>query len=186
MVKHGVLFLKIGIVSDTHDNLPYTKKIIQALLSREIEVLIHLGDFTSPFTARFIHELINGKISTVIAVLGNNDGDILALSNLFNKYGWQLNHSSSIIELAGKKFYLMHGTGSADFTEKIARSVFEKLDVDAVLYGHTHIPRFERIGNRILLNPGEACGYIVGKISAALLNTRDLSVEFVELQDKMY
>lgn len=179
----GVLILKIGVISDTHDNLSFTKKIIQVLLNNEIEALIHLGDFTSPFTVRFIHELINGSVNTVIAVLGNNDGDILSISKLFNQYGWQLNPSPCIVEIEGRKFYLMHGTGPIDFTEKIVRSVFEKLDVDAVLYGHTHMARYERAGSKILLNPGEVCGYIAGKVSAALLETRDQSVEFIELQN---
>lgn len=173
--------LRIGVISDTHDHLPYTKRAIQQLLDREIELLIHLGDFTSPFTVRLIHELIKSRVDRVFAVLGNNDGDVLSLSKLFNQYGWYLNPSPTIIEIDSKRFYLMHGNGPADFTERVARSAFEKLDVDVVLYGHTHIAKYEKCGNRIILNPGEVCGYITGKSSIAILDTKDQSVEFIEL-----
>lgn len=75
----------------------------------------------------------------------------------------------------------MHGYSSTDFTEKLARAVLEKLDVDGVFYGHTHRLLIDRIGDRILLNPGEVCGYLTGRSTVVILDTRDLSTRVIEL-----
>lgn len=171
----------IGVISDSHDNLSNLTKALKLLLEKRVEAIIHLGDIISPFVVKHIRKLLEGVEVKLIAILGNNDGDTLSLFKLFNEYSWSLYQSPSVVEVDGKVLYLMHGFGSIDFTEKLVYSVFKQLDVDVVLYGHTHVPRFERVGGRVLLNPGEVCGYLTGKPSVAIMDTKDLSVEFIYL-----
>lgn len=176
--------MQIGIISDSHDNVPLVTRAINILIDNGVDEIIHLGDIISPFIPRFIKkELDNRGVSIrITSVLGNNDGDIYMLSKLFNEYGWRLLSSPCIVEYENKRFYLMHGYGSIDFTEKLAKTVFENLDVDAVLYGHTHKLVIERRSGKLLLNPGELCGYLTGRSTIAVLDTRDLSTKVIDLK----
>jgi len=41
----------IGIISDTHDNIYLIDEVINQLNKREINLVLHAGDYVSPFTA---------------------------------------------------------------------------------------------------------------------------------------
>ena len=42
--------MKIGVLSDTHDNLTNIRKAVEIFSKNGVEALIHGGDFCSPFT----------------------------------------------------------------------------------------------------------------------------------------
>jgi len=170
-------------MSDTHDNVSYTLKAIDKLVEAGVEEVIHLGDIISPFIPRFIKKRLDEENVDlrIMAVLGNNDGDVYLLSRLFNEYGWRLLINPSIIEIDGRRFYVMHGFNGIEFTEMIAEKLLEKLDVDGVLYGHTHRLKHKYLDGKLLLNPGEVCGYLTNRSTIALLDTSDLSIRIIEL-----
>ncbi len=169
----------IGVISDSHDNLPMLDKALEKLINNKVELVIHLGDIISPFTIRRMHEKL-GNVK-VVAVLGNNDGDVYLLKKLFTQYNWELYSGPSLVEVDGRSFIIMHGFNGIEHTEKIARQLLGYPGISGVLYGHTHKRVYERINDKILLNPGEVCGYLTGKPSIALLDTSDLSVELIDL-----
>uniref|UniRef100_A0A7C4HEF9 Phosphoesterase n=2 Tax=Staphylothermus marinus TaxID=2280 RepID=A0A7C4HEF9_STAMA len=173
----------LGIISDSHDNVSFVVKAINVLINNNIDEIIHLGDIISPFIPRFIKREFETKNVDIklTSILGNNDGDVYSLNKVFNEYKWRLLSNPCIVEYENRSFYLMHGYSSTDFTEKLARAVLEKLDVDGVFYGHTHRLLIDRIGDRILLNPGEVCGYLTGRSTVVILDTRDLSTRVIEL-----
>jgi putative phosphoesterase len=175
--------LLIGIMSDTHDNVENTYKAIDVFVEKKVRHIIHLGDIISPFIPRFMKKRLDEREYSVniTAVLGNNDGDIHLLSKVFDQYGWRLFSTPTIIELNGRRFYLMHGYNTAEFTEKLAEALLRSLDVDGVLYGHTHRLRKEYMDGRLLLNPGEVCGYLTGKATVAVIDTSNLKTEILEL-----
>jgi len=70
-------YMFIGIMSDTHDNVPLTKKAIDLFNSKKVEFVIHAGDYTSPFTLKLFKELR----CKYAGVFGNNDGDKLLLQD---------------------------------------------------------------------------------------------------------
>jgi len=49
-----------------------------------------------------------------------------------------------------------HGHGKGKTTEKRAFSAFEHQQVDAIIFGHSHIPVHKQIGDITLFNPGSA------------------------------
>ena len=49
-----------------------------------------------------------------------------------------------------------HGHGKGKTTEKRALLAFEHEQVDAVIFGHSHIPTHKQIGDITLFNPGSA------------------------------
>ena len=61
--------MKIGILSDTHDQVARTTKALQVLLAEGAEAIVHCGDLTRPEIVR-----IFAKVPTYF-VFGNNDYD---------------------------------------------------------------------------------------------------------------
>jgi len=169
--------LLIGVMSDTHDNVFSTEKILRELLNQGVNAIIHLGDIVSPFTVKTMKKLL-GDVR-VIAVKGNNDGDVYLLTTLFRNYGWIFSQEPFIYEVNGRRFFLLHGLSDATFTLDVARALAETLRVDAVLFGHTHQPHFEDVNGVIVFNPGEGCGYLTGKVSYGVIDT-------VSLETKIY
>ena len=42
--------MKIGLISDTHDNIQKTQNAIMSFKDRNVEIVIHAGDIVSPET----------------------------------------------------------------------------------------------------------------------------------------
>ncbi len=165
----------VGIISDSHDNIYALERVLKRLITEDVKAVIHLGDIISPFTVRKMKDIL-GSIP-VYGVLGNNDGDVYLLSKLFRDYNWNLFSGPSIISLGGRRFLIMHGYDGIEHTERLALKLAGLEDVDAVFFGHTHRVFEKRINGKLVFNPGETCGYLTGKSTYALLNTRDLSIK---------
>ena len=41
----------IGLLSDTHDHIPNIRKAINRFKEENVELVLHAGDYVSPFTA---------------------------------------------------------------------------------------------------------------------------------------
>ena len=165
--------MKIAIMSDSHDRLEAIEQAMDLVNEREILYLIHLGDFVSPFSVQKIKERFEGK---VVALFGNNDGEKVGLSRLFDAEGWEIADPPVFKTIAGKKFLLFHSLPA-----------FEKVgfEVDYVLHGHSHVMSTNllfRKGESILnLNPGELCGYVSGRKTFLILETDTNDVEKIVL-----
>ena len=133
----------LGVVSDTHlpkfgTRLP--KKLVDGLRKAKVETILHAGDLTEALALDLFEE-----IAPVVAVAGNNDG-----KKLHKKLG-----ERTILEVCGVRIGLVHGhAGKGRTTADRAFNAFAGDDVDAIVFGHSHIPiRFRREGV-LLFNPG--------------------------------
>ncbi len=167
--------MKIAVLSDSHDNISAMKEAIRAIKDENIDTIIHLGDVVSPFTLKL---LANFK---VFGVFGNNDGEKQLLSKVAYQNGMQIEEQPYILNIEDKSFLLYHGSGSVEKTRRIVESFAKSGDYDFVLYGHTHMVDNRRIGNALLLNPGELCGYLTGKSSFAIVDLERDYVNIIEL-----
>ncbi len=163
--------MRIGVISDTHDNLEAIREILKRLEDEGIEEVIHLGDLISPFVVKKIGEMFKGRITLV---LGNNDGDRLFLSEVMSDFGYRLLKSPVELEIGDKKLAAMH---EPVFIEALARSGF----YDAILYGHTHQVDLRIEAGTLILNPGEASGYLTGKKTYAVLDLEAMRAEVKEV-----
>ena len=50
---------------------------------------------------------------------------------------------------------------------------------DLVIYGHTHRQDIRKVGDTLVINPGEATDWITGNSSIVILETDDMSWEVV-------
>ena len=156
--------MKVGIISDTHDNIPKIKKALAAFAMRKCEALIHAGDVISPFAAKALRA---AKLP-IYAVYGNNDGDHKALADLLPG----ICEGPRLVELDGKKILVAH---SITQVPEPARA-----GTDLVVVGHTHVAGIERT-KPLDLNPGECGGWLYARHSVAVLDTARMSLEEISL-----
>ncbi len=168
--------MKLGIISDTHDNLDATRRAAEIFRNENVDAIIHLGDFVAPFTLK----LFDGF--KLYGVFGNNDGEKLLLRKVANELNFVIEEAPLELKIWGKKFVLVHGWGSVERTKSIIDSLAKSQIYDFVLYGHTHLKEHRKVGKSTIINPGEACGYLTGKKSIAILNLDEHSVQFILME----
>lgn len=162
----------IGVISDSHDNIYALRKALNLLVDQGVELVIHLGDIVSPFTVKLMKDIL--RDIDVIVVKGNNDGDLIQLNNLFTKYKWILKLEPGLIEVDNRKLYLLHGYGSVEETIESVNKLVESVKTDIILYGHTHRYSLEEVNGKLVVNPGEICGYLTGTVSFATIDLKTL------------
>ncbi len=164
----------IGIISDTHDNLPMIEKAIKRLNKENVALVLHAGDYVSPFVIPKFKAL-NAKL---IGVLGNNDGDHEFLKKRFSECTkCEVRGRFAEIIAEGFKIALLHG----DETE-LLKALSNCGGFDAVVHGHSHAKVSRKNGKTLIVNPGEVCGYLSGKATIALLDTAKRDAKIVELE----
>ena len=165
--------MKIGIISDTHDNLPQIKKAVEIFNREKVELVLHAGDFVSPFT--FLEfKNINCPLK---GVFGNNDGDKLYLQEKFKVIG-ELYPAPYIVKINNKNVIMLH-------KEKLIDALAESQKYDVIIYGHTHRTDLRKIGKTLIINPGECGGWLTGKSTIALLDLETLEAKIIDLAYKI-
>jgi len=162
---------KIGVISDTHK-----KRIDEALKNiwerylKDVDIVVHAGDLTS------IEILELFKEKKVYAIHGNMD-DSVTKSSLPEKL---------VFTVEDLKIGVIHGWGPPlGFPEKVL-TLFEKDNIGCLIYGHTHIPKMEMVGNILTLNPGATFpGFFNRKGSIAYLYVEGgrAKAEIVEVKE---
>jgi putative phosphoesterase len=145
--------MKIGLLADSHDNLPALVKAVSVFNDAGVSLVLHAGDLVAPFTAKPFKALK----AEFIAVYGNNDGEILGLSRVFEG---KIFRPPYVVEFKQKKIFLQHVGDALD-----ALAISGKYD--AIVYGHTHEVDIRK-GPSLIINPGECGGWVSGRRTVAL------------------
>ncbi|MEM4928393.1 MAG: metallophosphoesterase, partial [Acidilobaceae archaeon] len=169
---------------DTHDNQFNVLKAARKFREHGVQLVIHLGDIVAPFTLVTLAKELEGV--KIEAVFGNNDGEKRLLVQKANELKINIDEPRSIV-INNKKLFLLHGIGTFDTTQEVVNALAESRKWDAILYGHTHEPRVEYINGVLVLNPGDASGYLSyltkAKPSIALLDVEVMKARIVNLED---
>ena len=163
--------MKLGIISDTHDNLGATEAAVKFFESENVEKVIHCGDMVAPFTA----EIFDSGFDFYY-VRGNNDGE-WNLKQVFEKFGEFYNNIAEL-EFEGLKIAVYHGT-----EEEIVQGLLDR-DYDYVFRGHTHQRKLREHGETLEINPGGI--RLPGQeeeFSVAVLDTETGDVEFFTVEE---
>jgi putative phosphoesterase len=146
------LQMKIGIISDSHDDIENVQRAIEMFNAQGTDYVIHAGDYIFPGIVREFEKL-NAKL---IGVLGNNDGEKVHLLKNFLDIGAELKGELGEIQLDGLRIGIYHGT-SKEIKERLINA--QKYDV--LICGHTHkieLPLENSTGKEktatLVLNPG--------------------------------
>jgi len=155
------------IISDTHDNIENLKKVKKIAKENNVNTIFHCGDYVAPFSLPYL--LIDGI--DFIGIYGNNDGEILGLNKKSNGI---ITPGPKTIEHQGKKIFMMHEPYSLKAAETSGL-------YDFVFFGHTHEIVTRKVGNTLIINPGEACGCLNGKSTLCILNPENKEYKIIEI-----
>jgi len=159
--------MRIGILSDTHDDMTAIKKAVTICNEENVCQVIHAGDITSPFT----FELFNELRCRLTGIFGNNDGDRLLLSE---KSGGNLSPQPLFLVLNGKKIVVVHEPDLVD-------SISDSGHFDLVIYGHTHRPEVRKVKGTLVVNPGKLARLHRGESTLSFLDLRGMEVRIISL-----
>ena len=156
--------MKIGILTDTHDDAAATQRALQACASAGCTLIVHAGDVCSPFTAR----LIKNSGIPHLAVFGNNDGDRI--------------HLAMILDIKpAPRYEEIEGTRIVIFHEPFINRLIDPTRVDLLIYGHTHRLDFSERDGMQIINPGTVAGVLAEARTCALYDTISRKAEIIEL-----
>jgi hypothetical protein len=169
----------IGIISDTHDNLSGVKKAVQIFKENKVEMVIHCGDWVSPFTLEFFDKEMKDLKVPIKSVVGNNPGDtkrtMMNNGSMQNPIEWAKT-VMLVMDIDGKKTVVYHGDD-----REILATLIDSQKYDIVFTGHTHAVRNEIVGKTLVLNPGNTCyaceGEITDKASVAIYDSKTNKAE---------
>ena len=162
--------MRIGLLADTHDRLPAIAALVAEMAARRVELLLHAGDFCSPFAIAPLHEL---RVP-IVGVFGRNDGDRDALTAAAaTGLETELMEAPHSIEVDGHRLLLLH-----DLADARQQSLEEH---EYVVHGCLHRPEMKHRGDTTIICPGEGCGWLHGSPGAAVLDLETKHVEFIKL-----
>jgi putative phosphoesterase len=155
----------VGVLSDTHDRLPTIEAALGCFAEAGVGTVLHAGDIVSPFAAR----VLAGFEGSLHVVYGNNDGERRGLKQILP----QIQDGPLLLELGGRRVLLHHALEWCR-PEQVRQA-------DVIVTGHTHEVTIERHDGRLLVNPGECCGWITGRATCALLDVQAGEVKMIEI-----
>ena len=161
--------MKIGVLSDSHDHLTNIARAVAWLNEQPLDLVIHVGDLISPFTANEFEKLRH----RMIAIYGNNDGERFGLRQKFATIDVPIYEDPYELELQGRKILVIH-------KNDLIRPLSESGLYDVILYGHTHSP-VVRKGDCLVVNPGEVGGWLSGKSTLAVVDLETLTADIITL-----
>jgi len=155
--------VRIGVIADTHDNLPMLERALTVLKRRGVEMLLHAGDYVAPFSLK----AILASELPMVGVFGNNDGERAGLSRLSES----LHKGPYRFELDGRTIIMAHEPAVLDGALRPG----DELAVCA----HTHEVQISE-GPPLRVNPGEVGGWLTGRCTGAVVELKSLTAEVVE------
>jgi len=132
--------MKIGVLADTH--IPITQNDLPQAVYKGLEgvdMIMHAGDLVE---LSVIDKL--SAIAPVRAVYGNMDNDVVR-SRLPSK---------DIIKAGGLSIGLIHGWGHPNDLAGLIKSEFAHIKIDAIVFGHSHMPMAQFRNGLLFFNPG--------------------------------
>ena len=162
--------MRVGLMSDTHDRVPAVAELLRQMVAGGVGMVLHAGDYCAPFVLRPFED---AKI-TLAGVYGNNDGDKQGLlTRAQSAFGTELFDSPHSFEIGGQRLLLIHDIADVQQRSIEAHAI--------VVHGGTHKQEMKARGDTLIVNPGEACGWLFGAPSAAIMDLDTKKVEFLTL-----
>ena len=165
--------MKIGVISDIHENFQNLILALQKLKEAGATQVICLGDLMNDGIAK----VLSISEIPVFMVWGNNDGDKVMITKTALKDGSKLTVSNStydFLEFDGRKVFITH---DEDLASPMAAS--DRFDV--VFFGHTHVAGVEKQNHCFVVNPGEISAQRTGRATLAIYDTINHSAGIIEL-----
>jgi putative phosphoesterase len=158
----------LGVVSDSHGHVEFTRAAVRMLDSLGAETVIHCGDVGSAAVVELFRPW------PTHFVFGNVDERPDALRQAIEACGLACHERFGELELCGRRIAFLHGDDSQRLRDAIECGRY-----DLVCSGHTHQARMLRQGPTLALNPGAL--YRAQPRSLAIVTLPELEVTQVAL-----
>jgi len=157
--------MRIGVVSDTHNNLANVRRIVELFNSARVDRVVHTGDVTQAKTV-YVFAALDAPL---VGAYGNND-ERAALAAAAREVGFEFHEPPLELPWAGRRILVVHDPLDVDRHRR---------DHDVVLHGHDHRRRVERDGDRLIFNPGECAGHLAGHNAVGIVELETLATEIL-------
>jgi putative phosphoesterase len=169
--------MKLGVLSDTHDQRVNILKAVDILNAHKVELVIHCGDWVSPFTLKYY----DGLRCPIKGIFGNNDGDKFRHTQRAADAKAKIAYEERFLSLTldGRKIAAFHG----DYRE-ITDALITCGKYDAVFHGHNHTAENKMVGKTLSLNPGtliDDTSDTTKGASLAIYETKDNSAQIISV-----
>jgi putative phosphoesterase len=145
-------------------------ELIKQMIAGGASLIMHAGDYCAPFTLKLFEE----ANIPLLGVFGRNDGDHEGLSaTAASGFTSEIYESPHSFDVGGHRILIVHDIGEID-----KRSVDQH---EFVIHGSTHTQEMKTRGDTLIINPGEACGWLFGSCTAALLDLDTKEVEIIKV-----
>lgn len=117
----------------------------------------------------------------VFAIWGNNDGDKTMITKTSLSKNSNLTVSENIydfLEFDNRHIFITH-------YPNLAKPMAKTGIYDAVFYGHNHLKNEDKIGNCLIVNPGELSAHKTGVATFVIYDTKKNNVDFIELKNSV-
>lgn len=160
--------MKIGVVSDTHNNLANVRDIVALFNDAGVERVIHTGDITQAKTL----DVLAGLEAPLHGVYGNNDVERDALEACAREHGFAFHDPPLELVWAGRRIVVVHDPRDLPQVPATPATL--------LLHGHTHMRRCERRGDGLIFNPGECAGHMKGWNAVGVVDLHSLAAEVLK------
>lgn len=160
----------IGILSDSHDNLTAIRAAVRLFRDAGCTLIVHAGDVVAPFAAR---ELLGADLP-VKAVFGNCDGERNGLRAALEPRG-TIRDAPLSFQADGLSILVVHLDSAVG--PAVAGQAY-----DVIVFGHTHKAEVRRSGRTLIVNPGEAGGWVTGRSTVAILDPLTRTAEILPVR----
>lgn len=162
--------MKIGILSDTHNERDRTRRAVEMLVQQGAELLVHCGDLSGPEIVR------ECSVLPFYFTFGNHDADTVPyLREAAEEHGATCLEWGGEFEVAGKRIAVVHGHLTSDLRPLVdARP-------DYLLYGHFHVPLDANEVPTRRINPGAL--YRAEEYTVAILDIVANELRFLSIPE---
>jgi len=163
--------VKVGVLSDTHDDAANLKLALDAYRQLRIDQLIHCGDMIGP---EIVGQLKGFRIIYVEGNMDHESGEIYRRLREIDPHSVVMPTFEG--EIAGVSIAVTHGDDPAEL-KRVIRSGIHQF----VFTGHTHRRRDETIGPTRIFNPGALGGLQFESRSYSVVDLASGKVQVFEL-----
>ena len=160
---------RIGVVSDTHNNLANVARIVELFNAAGVDRVVHTGDITQAKTLEVLARLD----VPLVGVYGNNDiGERDSLAAAAQRLNHHFVDGPLLLEWAGRRIVVVH--------DPLDLGELSPSRCDVALHGHDHRLTLEKRDGVLVFNPGECAGQLRGHNAVGVLDLVHLKVELLE------
>ena len=160
--------MRIGVVSDTHNNLKTVTRIVELFNEAGVERVIHTGDITQAKTLEVFARLQ----APLYGVFGNNDQERDSLEAAIEQYGFEFREPPFEFTWHEREIIVVHDPLEFDGALGPRHEL--------ALHGHTHLHRLEHTEHYTIFNPGECAGHMQGYNAIGVVDLATLESELIK------